>query len=366
VRTAAHAAAETASCPGANERSSHNELALAAVGDLPAKGLCHIAHTMSLRSHSILTGAFSLLLAGEGAAAPSTTQRSRSTAPAASYRNAAAAPNPPHAGYAPDFRRFGLYDYLVTAGVTGGFFLVEFTQEDPRSPAWTRPLPLDRPVRDALVADSLRAREAAVTGADWLWYSSVAYPVLDAAITPAVRTGGVEVSWNMTAMNIQSFMLTSLLIRMPHKWIGRTRPDSIGCATSPDYSRHCGNKTLYASFPGGHVSVSMTGAGLSCAHHLHGKLYGSPLADGMACGSALTAATLVFWLRMRSDSHWLSDQLMGTAVGLFSGYAVPSLLYYHPFWRKRPQHTSRTSGAHVTALPWLDAHTLGAAVIMVD
>lgn len=270
------------------------------------------------------------------------------------------------AEYTPKFRRFGLYDYLGTASIAGAYAVVELTQDNARSATWKRPVLLDRAARSWFAADSKRARDDAVTAADWLWYASVGYPVLDAAITPAIRSGGFESSWNMSLMNFQSFALVSLLIRMPHKWLGRTRPDSIGCAKDPNYSSHCGNETLYASFPGGHVSVSMTGAGLTCAHHIHGELYGSPLADGVACAAALTAATTVGWLRMRSDSHWLSDQVIGAGVGLFSGYVVPTLLYYHPFWRKKPPVKVEPSTPRVAALPWIDEHTLGAALLLID
>lgn len=278
----------------------------------------------------------------------------------------AAPPAPAASGYAPKFRRFGLYDYLGTAGLAGAYYLVEFTQHNAQSAVWSGPFGLDRPVRNWLVADSKHARDIAVDWADRFWYFSAVYPVADALVTPAIRTRGVEVSWNMTLMNFQSFMLVSLLIRMPHKWLGRTRPDSIGCASDPNYSVHCGHEGMFASFPGGHVAVSMTGAGLSCAHHLHGELYGSPLADGIACGTALAAAGVVGWLRMRSDSHWLSDQLVGTGLGLFSGYLAPTLLYYHPFWRKPAPTTGRASGVRIAALPWIDTQTLGAALTIID
>lgn len=276
----------------------------------------------------------------------------------------------PRPRYAPDFRRFGLWDYLGTGVLTGAYYLVEFTQKGPTSATWAGNLPLDRPARDLLAGSSHRDRELSHKWSDYLWYSSVAYPVLDSLITPSVRSGGFEVSWNMTLMNFQSFMLVSLLIRMPHKWIGRLRPDAIGCANDPHYSVHCGNDGLFVSFPGGHVAVSMTGAGLSCAHHLHGHLYGSPLADGTACAAALGVASTVGYLRMRADSHWLSDQLVGTSLGLLSGYLVPTLLYYHPFWERRKppvqQRDATPSVPRVALMPWLDQQTIGAALLVAN
>jgi membrane-associated phospholipid phosphatase len=269
------------------------------------------------------------------------------------------------------FRRFGVWDYVATGVVSGGYYLVELTQDGPRGADWTGPLPLDRPVRDAFAANTRRARDAASSISDGFWYASVAYPVLDAAITPALRTRAPFVSWHMTMMNFQAFMTVSLLIRMPHKWIGRQRPDAIGCADDASYTRHCGNEGMFVSFPGGHVAVSMTGAGLSCAHHVHGKLYGSALADGLACGTALGAATTVGYFRMRADAHWLSDQLVGIGAGLFAGYLVPTLLYYHPFWSAAPKRMlARAPSARQrqrwTVLPLLAPTTLGASLVLAD
>jgi membrane-associated phospholipid phosphatase len=279
------------------------------------------------------------------------------------------AEEPSSHGFRPSFRRFGVWDYVGTAAISGAYYAVELTQRGPRGADWTAPLPLDRPFRDWVVADTKGGREQADGWSDRLWYASVAYPVLDALVTPAIRSRGVEISAQMTLMNFQSFMLVSLLIRMPHKWIGRLRPDALGCANDPTYTDHCGNNGLYVSFPGGHVAVSMTGAGLSCAHHLHARLYGSPWADGTACGAALGAASLVGYFRLRADKHWLSDQLAGTMLGLLSGYLVPTLLYYHPFWRSSPPATpavNARSRARWSLLPWLSQDTLGGAFVLVD
>jgi membrane-associated phospholipid phosphatase len=270
--------------------------------------------------------------------------------------------------YRPRLRPFNGYDYAGTALVSGSYYLVELTQDGPRGADWTKPLPLDRPLRDALAANSAAGRDSAHTASDVLWYASVAYPVLDGAITPWVRSGGPYFSWQMTMMNLQAFMTISLLVRMPHKWIGRTRPDALGCAKDPKYSRHCGSAGLFVSFPGGHVGVSMTGAGLSCAHHLHGELYGSKLADGAACSGALTAAALVGYFRMRADAHWFSDQLTGVALGAVSGYVLPTVLYYHPFWRAASGGARRAASENSrwTLRPLVGDGALGATFIWLD
>lgn len=269
--------------------------------------------------------------------------------------------------YRDEWRRFGLYDYGGTMAVLGAYFTVELTQRTPRGADWTYTFPFDRPVNDWLAADSRAEREQANVLSDYFWALSVAYPVADSVVTPMVRSLSVDAAWQMSMMNVQAFSAVSLLIRMPHKWVGRLRPDADGCAKDPSYSWHCKGGGLYVSFPGGHVAVSMTGAGLACAHHLHGQLYGSPVADRIACAGALSGALAVGYLRMRAESHWLSDQLVGVGLGLFSGYALPTLLYYRPFWRDQSKPTKRSSreaGPRFAIAPLVSPDALGASFLM--
>lgn len=268
--------------------------------------------------------------------------------------------DPDYGGYRP----FGLWDYIGTGITLGAFYAVEFTSDGPSGASWTEPLPIgEGAVRDWVTAETREGRERADLWSDYLWYASVAYPVLDAAITPAVRSGSWATSWHMTMMNVQAFAAVSLLTRIPHKYIGRLRPLGHGCEDDPEYHEQCTEKGRFVSFFGGHLAVSMTGAGLSCAHHVHGELYGDAWADGTACAASLTAATLVGYLRMAADKHWLSDQLVGTVVGLGAGYALPTLLYYRPFWRDRapaPATASRRPDFVWTVLPLIGPSQLGA------
>ena len=240
-----------------------------------------------------------------------------------------------------DARRFQWPDYAVTAVISGLYCVVELTQRNPRGAIWTKPVPvIDKPLRNLVVADTRRGREDAAHISDYLWYASVAYPMLVPPLIPPLRGGGFVPTWQMTMMDFQAFMTSSLLIRMPHKWIGRERPNTLGCRDDPDYDRQCTSKARFVSFPGGHAGISMTGAGLACAHHVHGKLLGSTTADVLACSGALGMASAVAVLRMRSDRHWASDTLVGSTVGLGVGYLMPTLFYYHPFWRDRPRASS--------------------------
>src|SRR5690606_15741661 len=120
--------------------------------------------------------------------------------------------------------------------------------------------------------------------------------------------------------------VASLVTRIPHKLPGRKRPNAVGCESDPDYDEQCGEPAQNQSFFGGHTALSMTGAGLACAHHMHADLYGGGVADSVACGGAITIASAVMFMRQRADRHWMTDNLVGAAVGLSVGYGLPTLL----------------------------------------
>ncbi len=217
----------------------------------------------------------------------------------------------------------------------GAFYAVE-TKDGPTHATWTRPVAgLDTPFRTWMVGRTRQARESADEASDYLWYVSVAYPVADVVIAAPVVHRNATMTYERSLMNLQAFSVVSLWSRTFHKTVGRARPNTRGCASEgTEYDAQCGSRFQFYSFPSGHAGVSMTGAGLSCAHHLHGHLYGNSLADGAACATAVSVAATVGALRITADRHWMSDSLIGAGLGFATGYGLPTLLYYHPFWRR--------------------------------
>ena len=102
---------------------------------------------------------------------------------------------------------------------------------------------------------------------------------------------------------------------------------------------------------------------------MHGKLYGGS-ADVIACGSTIGAASLVGYLRLYADEHWLSDQLVAGAIGVFSGYGLPTLLYYRPFWRSRSESAKRVASRadrwRWTLAPQLTPQTAGITLLLFE
>ncbi|HVJ21957.1 MAG TPA: phosphatase PAP2 family protein [Polyangiaceae bacterium] len=272
--------------------------------------------------------------------------------------------------YRPEWRKFGAVDYVATGATVAALVTLEFSQGEPTYATWTSPVPLmDVPVRDAIVADSRDARERATLYSDWLWHGLAIFPFVDVTLTPLNRGADGAAIWQLSMINVQAFATAGLLVRIPQKWLGRTRPTVIGCDEDPDYSSQCKSTIRFASFPGGHFAAATTGAGLTCAHHLHGRLYGGS-GDIIACGSTLGAAGLVGYLRLYADEHWLSDQLVAGAMGLFSGYVMPTLLYYRPFWRSAPK-PAKAAQVQAGTLSWtlapqITPDTLGISLLLLE
>lgn len=267
-------------------------------------------------------------------------------------------------------RRFGWWDYFATAWTLGAFYAVESGLGPPQRATWTATIPpFDEPMRDLLAAKSRAAREQANDMSDYFWYAAIGYPVLASAVLPPVRGARFDMVWQLEMMNLQAFAVVSLLVRIPHKLIGRARPNNHGCAEESTYDAQCDNPSgRYVSFPGGHVAVAMTGAGLTCAHHLHADLFGVPAADASACVLALLTAETVGLLRLRADKHWFTDHMIGAATGFGIGYGLPTLLYYHPFWRDEPvtQEASapkRSDELRWTFAPQIDGDHLGLSLV---
>jgi membrane-associated phospholipid phosphatase len=293
---------------------------------------------------------FASALSAAVATSPAASAQHRAAAEAEPGGAVAGAPGarkarPGHAPFGYRGRRFGVWDYVGTGLTLAAFYTIELGFDGPTRAHWTAPVPpFDEPVRDATVAGSRAGREAADRWSDAFWYAGVAYPALDAIATPLVH-GSLDAAFQMTLLNIEAFALTSLLVRIPHKFLGRSRPLTLGCAKSEEYSEQCTTNGRFVGFPGGHLAVSATGAGLSCAHHLHNDLYGSPWADAIACGANITTALVTGFLRLRADKHWLSDQIVGLAIGFGAGYALPVWLYYRPFWESAPRSPARQGRA---------------------
>ena len=242
-------------------------------------------------------------------------------------REAGAAETSDKLEWKPEWATFRPVEYVLT-GVAGVASLgVYFGMTAPDPPHWVGGILFDDAARDALRLRSPGARDAIRTASDATAVASVVLVVgVDSIIVPLARKSDF-VALELTLMNAESYALSTLITSAMFKTIGRGRPSYEDCQRNPNFDPLC-NSAPTASFPSGHANAASTAAGLSCAHHGHLSLYGSPFADAFACGTAVTLAAATATFRVMGDRHYASDVLVGSIIGFGIGFAGPTLLHY--------------------------------------
>jgi len=232
------------------------------------------------------------------------------------------------------YRRFHPAEYVVT-GIAAPIAIAEYFVAKPQeSPHWVGGILFDDAARDGLRLRSFKDAERAWKMADTFGVTLVLIVGgLDSVIIPLAR-GDVDVAWQTSLMNGESFALGSLLTFTLYDTIGRARPGYAECRNET-LTIGCGG-TMTASFPSGHAHEAFTAAGLSCAHHLYGHLYQNRIADIFACTRDIGLATTEAVLRIMGDRHWASDVIVGSALGFGFGFALPVMLHYVKWTRVMP------------------------------
>lgn len=204
--------------------------------------------------------------------------------------------------------------------------------------------------RDLFRASDPNARHTARIVSDVLFYSSLGVPVLDVALFTGRM--GDDVGWNVALMDLEAMLGTGLISVSTQHLSGRERPYMDQCRTESDRAK---NKTdcdgspeqEHQSFVSGHTAMAFTSAGLTCAHHVHLKPYGT-IADAIACGGMIAIASTEGTLRIVSDRHWTTDVLAGAVTGFSIGYLLPQFKAYGRPAKLAPKVSGDFVGATVT------------------
>ncbi len=259
------------------------------------------------------------------------------------------------------YPRFHWLEAIASAAATGGQLALESTANGFRDGAWGGIL-FDSPLRNALVAKSLKGRRQAANISDILWPLTQQFPVIDALLTPILSDEcNFDVALQMTLINWQVLGVTGLFTRAAQHIAGRSRPSLQECAANPHYSGSCDPDSVgrTASFISGHTSMSFAAAGLTCAHHQALPLYGGNAADAAICALTVATATTTGVLRIVADRHWPTDVMLGALLGTATGYGLPRLLHYH-----QPAHVRvKELNAQLTLVPYASDSRAGAAFI---
>lgn len=253
-----------------------------------------------------------------------------------------------------EWPRFRTWEYALTGAalVTTGVLI--FAVDWPASGEEAEN-PIDEAGRDAFRARDFEGREVARYVGDAGFRFLLVYPVLDAVAVAWIGHGSPDVAGQMLLIDAQSIGISAALSLGIEKAGRRSRPSTEPCENDPDYEYWCDGSEEYASFYSGHMAMASTGAGLTCAHHQNLPLYGGGMGDTLACAGATTLALATGAARIVNDRHWVSDVVLGGAVGFASGYVLPMLLHY----RAGPPPPSRDAVTWAVG-PWADRSRLGA------
>ena len=227
----------------------------------------------------------------------------------------------------PEWPRFRIIEYGVVALAYEEYAFIEYRIQQPTVPRWQGPILFDQAFRDVFRLHDKSARLTAAQISDGLTLFDQVEPAVMSALVPLVfDRGNFDIAWQLTMMNAEAGAFEGVLVRSSNHIAARARPFADVCKVDKNYG-DCGGITN--SFPSGHAMAAFTGAGLTCAHHLHLPLYGGGWPDIAACALDLTVATSTSVMRLISDNHWASDIFLGGMLGFSLGFGLPHLLHYY-------------------------------------
>jgi membrane-associated phospholipid phosphatase len=205
---------------------------------------------------------------------------------------------------------------------------VQLASSLPDEARWQGKNPVDDGVRHSWRFNSRSARDRGAAVSDWLFYSTMAYPiVVDSMLVTWLGLGNSDLAWETFVINAQALSVAAFVGRLGQRLAGRKRPLQVGCEEEgTGYHKFCPGTP--ESFISGHVAMSFTGATLICVNHHNLPIYGAPWADSLVCYAGLAAATATASLRINADMHWFSDVFLGTVLGVSSGYVFSAMAHY--------------------------------------
>jgi membrane-associated phospholipid phosphatase len=197
----------------------------------------------------------------------------------------------------------------------------------PNTPRWTGGILFDAAVRDALRARTPGLRDGIRTASDLTLATTIVHVTLIDSLIVPLAGHSPDVAFQLLLMDAQAFSLNLVISTLLSKIIARARPAAADCARDPSFDPLC-RTSSFASIPSGHTSTAFTAAGLTCVHHAYLPLYGGDGWDTAACVSALSLASATGLFRILGDRHYVSDVILGAALGFSIGYVYPWLFHY--------------------------------------
>lgn len=209
---------------------------------------------------------------------------------------------------------------LELFAVVGAFVALSVAAGDPATACgWCATNPFDVAVRDLLVTR------------DPIWparlshaLSMIAAPLLalGALIVPAVRARRFRHAAQDVAILVNAFVLVTGLADGVKKLTDRQRPGVHFGRVRDIEASHAPIEHYLSFFSGDTAWAFVFGATAAALAHQRGYRHARVVAQ---VGAALGVGTAL--LRVAADMHWMTDVLMGAAVGTAVGVGLPSLFH---------------------------------------
>jgi membrane-associated phospholipid phosphatase len=266
----------------------------------------------------------------------------------------------PRVAWSPQWRRFRPWEYVTSAVLGVGAFVIHYYDPPPTQPLWQGRNAVDDAFRDWLRVGTQPGRTLAGDVSNILWLGGSVVPfVVDLPVVLLAhrqpQVAGQLLLMDIEATAVSQFINNALLFET-----GRARPSYQSCLADPSYDKLCGTPGNNVSFPSGHVMGIATAAGLTCVHHHYLPLYGNSVADTGACVFMSAATVATGMTRIMADRHSASDVLVGAGLGFAIGYGMPWLLHY-----RAPAGSTRTEapGPGMVMVPIGAPGTLGVGLL---
>ncbi|MFT5356632.1 MAG: membrane-associated phospholipid phosphatase [Polyangiales bacterium] len=228
------------------------------------------------------------------------------------------------------------WPWIASAGLLGATLSLDLAV-DTSTPRWRGVGPIDGAF-GSWTASTIEGRRRAFIASDVILAAVFAMPVADAIFWPVPagqsRSG---TTYRLLAMDTLAFSFTTFVSIATKHITRRARPYAGPCMADSEHDATCGSSQENQSFASGHAAAAFTGASLVCTHQ---RLRGRTLRGHFACSSALAMASFVAALRVVAERHYVSDVVVGAAIGFVSGYLLPAL-----FWRPRAPTPAAALGA---------------------
>lgn len=234
----------------------------------------------------------------------------------------------PRVEWNPRWQRFRWWEYGATPILGATSVYLHYYAPLPAQPKWQGDNAFDDAFRGWLRADTVDGRARAGTIGDALWLGGTAMPFVVDVPVAFLAHRQPRVAWQLLMMDLEANAVSGFINNALFYEVGRGRPSYASCAADSGYDPLCGGTGNNASFPSGHVLAIATAAGLTCVHHHYLPLYGDGIADASACAVMSLATVATGVTRIVADRHYMSDVLVGAAIGFGTGYGLPWALHY--------------------------------------